>query len=241
MGLLVGLAVGRTDGETAAAESADRSAALTGAAAPVAATPTVLSSVSGIDARWVALTFDDGPDSRYTPEILALLERHHAVATFCMVGDQIRGNEALIREVAAAGMALCDHTRTHDLQLPGRPVEQIISEIVGAQRDLAAVAGAPVNYYRAPGGNWSPTVLEVAATHDMQPLGWSVDTRDWTEPGVQAILDAVDRQLQPGGVILLHDGGGNRDQTLAALEILLPRLVEQGYQFGFPAPFPPSA
>jgi peptidoglycan/xylan/chitin deacetylase (PgdA/CDA1 family) len=116
-----------------------------------------------------------------------------------------------------------------------------MSEIVGAQRDLAAVAGASVNYYRAPGGNWSPTVLEVAATHGMQPIGWSVDTRDWTAPGVEAILAAVDRQLQPGGVILLHDGGGNREQTLAALEVLLPRLVEQGYRFGFPAAVPPSA
>ncbi|MBA3367365.1 MAG: polysaccharide deacetylase family protein [Geodermatophilaceae bacterium] len=201
----------------------------------------MLSSVGGSDARWVALTFDDGPDSRYTPEVLALLARHEAVATFCMVGDQIPGNEALIREVAAAGMALCNHTSTHDLELPGRPLEQITSEIVGAQRDLAAVAGASVNYYRAPGGNWSPTVLEVAATHGMQPIGWSVDTRDWTAPGVEAILAAVDRQLQPGGVILLHDGGGNRDQTLAALEVLLPRLVEQGYRFGFPAEVPPSA
>jgi len=243
VGLLVGLAIGGTGGATGSTglPSADRSAALTVAEPPVAATPTVLSSVGGSDGRWVALTFDDGPDSRYTPEVLALLKRHEAVATFCMVGDQIPGNEALIREVAAAGMALCSHTSTHDLELPGRPLEQIMSEIVGAQRDLAAAAGAPVNYYRAPGGNWSPTVLEVAATHGMQPLGWSVDTRDWTAPGVEAILDAVDRQLQPGGVILLHDGGGNRDQTLAALGVLLPRLIEQGYRFGFPAAVPPSA
>lgn len=157
-----------------------------------------------------------------------------------MVGNQISGNEALIREVVAAGMALCSQTRTHDLDLPNKPLDQIISEIVGAQGDLVAVAGAPVRYYRTPGGHWSPAILEVAATHDMQPLGWSIDARDWTQPGVEAILAAVDRQLQPGGVILLHDGGGNREQTLAALEVLLPRIVEQGYRFGFPVAAPPA-
>ncbi len=243
VGLLAGLAIGGTEAELRAADSpaAALSAPLLETLPPVAATPTVLTSMDGQDGRWVALTFDDGPDSRYTPEVLALLKRHEAVATFCMVGDRIAGNEALIREVAAAGMALCSHTRTHDMELPDRPLDQITSEIVETQRELAAVSGAPVNYYRAPGGNWSPTVLEVAARHNMQPLGWSVDTRDWTQPGVAAILDAVDGQLESGGVILLHDGGGPRDQTLAALEILLARLVEQGYRFGFPAAAPPAA
>ena len=244
VGLLAGVVIGVTESRTPPAEPASQSMGALGglpAVQPaVAATPTVLASASGEDGPWVALTFDDGPNSRYTPEVLALLQRYGAVATFCMVGNQIPGNEALIREVVAAGMALCSHTRTHDLDLPHKPLEQIISEIVGAHGDLVAVAGVPVRYYRAPGGHWSPVILEVAATHGMQPLGWSVDPRDWTQPGVEAILDAIDRQLQPGGVILLHDGGGNREQTLASLEVLLPRLVEEGYRFGFPGAPPPA-
>lgn len=242
VGLLAGVVIGVTNRGTPPAEPASQSMGALGglpAAQPgVAATPTVLTSAGGEDGPWVALTFDDGPNSRYTPEVLALLQRYRAVATFCMVGDQIPGNEALIREVVAAGMALCSHTRTHDLDLPNMPLDQIVSEIVGAQSDLVAVAGVPVRYFRAPGGHWSPAIQEVAATHDMQPIGWSVDPRDWSRPGVEAILEAVERQLQPGGVILLHDGGGNREQTLAALELLLPRLVEHGYRFGFPRAAP---
>lgn len=244
LGLLAGMVIGVTDSRTAPPEPASLAMGAFGELPPVQpavpATPTVLTSASGEDGPWVALTFDDGPNSQYTPEVLALLQRYGAVATFCMVGNQIPGDEALIREVVAAGMALCSHTRTHDLDLPNQPLDQIVSEIVGAQDDLVAVAGVPVRYFRAPGGHWSPAILEVAATHDMQPIGWSVDPRDWSRPGVEAILDAVDRQLQPGGVILLHDAGGNREQTLAALEVLLPRLVEQGYRFGFPGAAPPA-
>lgn len=244
VGLLTGVVIGATNGGNPPAGLAPQSMAALGELSPaqpaLAVTPTVLASTSGEDGQWVALTFDDGPNYRYTPDVLALLQRYGAVATFCMVGDQIPGNEALIREVVAAGMALCSHTRTHDVDLRNQPLDQIVSEIVGAQDDLVAVAGVPVRYFRAPGGHWSPLILEVAATHDMQPLGWSVDPQDWTQPGVEAILDAIDRQLQPGGVILLHDGGGNREQTLAALEVLLPRLVEQGYRFGFPRAAPPT-
>lgn len=238
VGLLAGVVIGMTNGGNPPVGLAPQSIGELGELSPaqpaVVAAPTVLASTSGEDGPWVALTFDDGPSYRHTPEVLALLERYGAVATFCMVGDQIPGNEELIREVVAAGMALCSHTRTHDLDLPDLPLDQIVAEVVGAQSDLVAVAGVPVHYFRAPGGHWSPSILEVAANHDMQPLGWSVDPRDWTQPGVEAILDAIERQLQPGGVILLHDGGGNREQTLAALEVLLPRLVEQGYRFGFP-------
>jgi peptidoglycan/xylan/chitin deacetylase (PgdA/CDA1 family) len=194
-----------------------------------------------LDSRTVALTFDDGPDPRWTPEVLAILQRHGAVATFCMVEDNAAGHEALVKQVVAAGNRLCDHTRTHDEQLPDRTPEKITDEVVGAGTDLSAVAGgAPVEWYRAPGGNWSTDIAELAADHGMQPLGWNVDPKDWERPGADAIVAAVQRQLQEqapdGAIILLHDGGGARDETVAALEQLIPWLAAQGYKFGFPVP-----
>jgi peptidoglycan/xylan/chitin deacetylase (PgdA/CDA1 family) len=194
-----------------------------------------------LDSRTVALTFDDGPDPRWTPEVLAILQRHGAVATFCMVEDNAAGHEALVKQVVAAGNRLCDHTRTHDEQLPDRTPETITDEVVGAGTDLSAVAGgAPVEWYRAPGGNWSTDIAELAADHGMQPLGWNVDPKDWERPGADAIVAAVQRQLQEqapdGAIILLHDGGGARDETVAALEQLIPWLAAQGYKFGFPVP-----
>jgi peptidoglycan/xylan/chitin deacetylase (PgdA/CDA1 family) len=182
----------------------------------------------------VALTFDDGPDPRWTPGVLDLLRRHGAVATFCVVGGQVEAHPDLVADIVAAGHRLCDHTRTHDEGLPGRGADQMAAEIAGARDDIAAVVDARVAYFRAPGGNWSPDVLDVAVGSGMQPLGWSVDPRDWRRPGVAAIVEAVQRDVRPGAVILLHDGGGPRDQTVAALERLLPWLVDRGYAFGFP-------
>lgn len=182
----------------------------------------------------VALTFDDGPDPRWTPEVLDLLRRYGAVATFCVVGEQVAAHPDLVRDIVAAGHRLCDHTRTHDEGLPTRSAKQLADEIVGARDDLAAVVDTRVAYFRAPGGNWSPDVLELAVATGMQPLGWSVDPRDWRRPGAAAIVEAVQRDVRPGAVVLLHDGGGRREQTVAALERLLPWLVEHGYAFAFP-------
>ena len=154
-----------------------------------------------LDSRTVALTFDDGPDPRWTPEVLAVLQRHGAVATFCMVEDNAAGHEALVKQVVAAGNRLCDHTRTHDEQLPDRTPEKITDEVVGAGTDLSAVAdGAPVEWYRAPGGNWSTEIAELSADHGMQPLGWNIDPKDWERPGADEIVAAVQQQLREQAV-----------------------------------------
>ena len=152
------------------------------AASPVVPRNEILNKLAG--SRTVALTFDDGPDPRWTPQVLAVLQRHGAVATFCMVEHNAAGHETLVRQVVAAGNRLCDHSRTHDEQLPDRTPETITDEVVTAGDDLSAVAGgAPVEWYRAPGGNWSTEITELSAEHGMQPLGWNVDPKDWERPG----------------------------------------------------------
>lgn len=186
--------------------------------------------------RVVALTFDDGPDPHWTPRVLELLRRHGAVATFCVVGRQAEAHPDLVRAIADAGMRLCDHSRTHDEQLPTRPPAQIAGEILTTRDAIWAAADVHVGYFRAPGGYWSPGLQRIAAENGMQPLGWSVDPRDWQRPGVGAIVETVRRKVRPGAVVLLHDGGGARGQTVEALEQLLPWLVAQGYRFGFPTP-----
>jgi peptidoglycan-N-acetylglucosamine deacetylase len=193
------------------------------------------------DSHTVALTFDDGPDPRWTPKILAILKQHGAVATFCMVSRNVAGQEALVKQLVDAGMRLCDHSHTHDELLPERDPDRIADEVVGAGRTLsAAAAGAPVEWFRAPGGNWSTEVAELSAEHGMQPLSWNVDPRDWERPGADAIVAAVQQQIgqqaPDGPIVLLHDGGGSREQTVEALEKLIPWLAEQGYRFGFPVP-----
>lgn len=209
------------------------------APAPVVPRTALLNKLA--DSHTIALTFDDGPDPRWTPKVLEILQRHGAVATFCMVGRNAAGHEALVKQVVDAGMRLCDHSRTHDEQLPERDPARIADEVVGAQDTLSAAAGGTaVQWFRAPGGNWSADIATLSAEHGMQPLSWNVDPRDWERPGTAAIVAAVQQQIRQqapdGPIVLLHDGGGPREQTVDALEQLIPWLAEQGYRFGFPVP-----
>jgi peptidoglycan/xylan/chitin deacetylase (PgdA/CDA1 family) len=193
--------------------------------------------------RSVALTFDDGPNPTYTPQVLALLDRYGAHATFCEIGDAAQAYPALVRQVVAHGDRLCDHTMTHDENLGIRTQARIGWQISTAEQVLAQLSGgAPISHYRQPGGNWTPTIQQIAAQRGMRNLSWSVDPRDWSTPGTSAIISRVEGNLRPGSVLLMHDGdgdvppgGGDRSETVAALAVLLPWMIAQGYSFDFPA------
>ncbi|PBC71834.1 peptidoglycan/xylan/chitin deacetylase (PgdA/CDA1 family) [Streptomyces sp. TLI_235] len=186
--------------------------------------------------RTVALTFDDGPGPATRP-ILDLLAQYHAKATFCMVGNEVDRDPAAVRRVLAEGHRLCDHTVDHPQPLHGRSHDQQVHEIADAKQTIlrAGGPGAEVPWFRAPGGDFTAENEQIAADHGMASLGWSVDPRDWARPGVPAIVANVQQHLRPGGVVLMHDGGGDRSQTVEALRQLLPWLVAQGYTFDFPA------
>jgi len=186
--------------------------------------------------RFVALTFDDGPNPTWTPQVLDLLKQHDVHATFCLVGENVDRYPGLVRRIAAEGHQLCDHTVDHDL-LTDDSDRHVRDEIVGGLAAIRrAVPKAKVRFYRAPYGAWSAYQIRAAAKAGMRPLSWSINSRDYLNPGVPAILAAIERELQPGGVILMHDAGGHdRSQSVAALRVLLRELPEKGYRFDFPA------
>lgn len=186
--------------------------------------------------RTVALTFDDGPDPLWTPQVLTLLRRYHAVATFCMIGERVQAHPELVTKVVNGGHRLCDHSQTHPVSLAALDEDAQREEIMDARADLAAATKAAVPYFRAPGGNWSPEVTKLAAKKKMQPLGWTIDPRDWSLPGTPAIVSTIESQMAPGAIVLMHDGGGPRQQSVDALAQLLPWLVAHGYRFTFPTP-----
>lgn len=223
-------------GEAAAAARAQVSAPAV--VAPPALARVVSSRLVTLTARpgrTVALTFDDGPHPQYTPRVLALLRAHGARATFCMIGEEAARHPDLVRDVVHAGMALCDHTMTHDAGLGDRDPVGLERGLGASGRALATLAGVPVRYFRAPEGHWTTLLQRTAARRGLWSLGWSVDSLDWTLPGVDRIVRDVQRQMHPGAVVLFHDGGGHREQTLAALARLLPWLEAQGYRFDLPA------
>ena len=181
----------------------------------------------------IALTIDDGPNPVYTPQVLALLARYRVTATFSMIGIEAQAHPAVAREVAAAGHLIVNHTWTH-LNLAWLPPAVVTEQMSRATDAIHAATGRIPDLFRAPYGAWSPFVLSQCARTGMAPLGWSVDPRDWSRPGVAAIVANIMRNTRTGSIILEHDGGGDRAQTVAALKIVIPRLLAAGYHFRTP-------
>jgi peptidoglycan-N-acetylglucosamine deacetylase len=178
----------------------------------------------------IALTIDDGPSPRYTPEVLRILEQYRVQATFSMIGENVSYYPSIAKEVADAGHAIVNHTWDHaNLTSLRAPAQR--TEIARAADTIHAAVGVHPHMFRAPYGAWTPNVLRYCASEGLIPLDWSVDPRDWSRPGVNEIVRTIMRTTQSGSIILEHDGGGNRAQTVAALKIVIPRLLGEGYRF----------
>ena len=186
----------------------------------------------------VALTFDDGPNANYTPQILDILEANGAVATFFTLGSRINGDcVGIVQRAFDAGHQISTHSWDHadgsgngvDLSLMTR--EEQIDEILKGYEAIESVTGTEANHIiRTPGGNFPPEVIANLSPYIASEIGWNIDTQDWQRPGVEAIKEQI-LSAKPGDIILMHDGGGDRTQTIEALAEALPILKEQGFQF----------
>jgi peptidoglycan/xylan/chitin deacetylase (PgdA/CDA1 family) len=176
----------------------------------------------------VALTFDDGPSPTWTPQLLDLLRAQHVRATFCLVGTEVHKYPALVARIVREGHTLCNHSWHHDLALGTRSVETIRADLTRTNAEIRRAApGAPISYFRQPGGKWTPTVASVARSLGMTPLGWDVDPSDWAKPAASVIIQRVLNATRAGSIVLMHDGGGDRTNTLAACRTLLPQLIRR--------------
>jgi peptidoglycan/xylan/chitin deacetylase (PgdA/CDA1 family) len=181
----------------------------------------------------VALTIDDGPNPVYTPQVLRVLEEHGVTATFSMIGRNVARYPQVAREVASAGHLIANHTWDHkDLAIV--PAAAMREEVTRAAGEIHAATGQLPGLFRAPYGAWSPALLDYCVAQELTPLGWSVDPQDWARPGVTAIVQNILRTTRSGSIILEHDGGGDRSQTVAALKVVLPSLLDKGFRFRLP-------
>lgn len=204
-------------------------------AAPTPSRPTApRSTVGPFDTRrmtggkGVALTFDDGPSPDWTPKVLDQLRKAKVKATFCLIGAKVRKYPQLVARIVREGHTLCNHSWEHDLKLGGKSEAEIRADLLRTNREIRrAVRGARINYYRQPGGAWTPAVVRVSRDLGMTPLHWDVDPRDWDKPGATVISQRVLAQARPGSIILLHDGGGDRSGTLTACPALLTTLKQK--------------
>ena len=184
---------------------------------------------AGSGGKEVALTFDDGP-SGYTGQVLDILDRGGAKATFFIVGRNAEQNPALVRRAVESGHEIGNHTWSH-AALTGLAKAARHQEVQGASDAARSTVGHAPRLFRPPYGAMRPGTNREVRRAGLMPVVWSVDTRDY-QPGVtaKALVARIHASLRPGSIILLHDGGGNRQKTVAALPRILAEIERQGYR-----------
>ena len=177
----------------------------------------------------VALTFDDGPNPRYTPQILDVLRAHHAAATFFVVGKNVERYPEVVLRAAKEGHVIGNHSYSHTA-LTFRRAESVGEEIGQTEALVIAATGRPPTLFRPPYGFRNPMVLRTAHGLGYRVVTWSVTASDWKSIGAAAIARQVLDNLRPGSIVLFHDGDGDRSQTVASLPIILEELERRGFQ-----------
>jgi cellulose synthase/poly-beta-1,6-N-acetylglucosamine synthase-like glycosyltransferase/peptidoglycan/xylan/chitin deacetylase (PgdA/CDA1 family) len=187
--------------------------------------------------RTVALTFDDGPDSRWTPEILDVLHRHHVPATFFVIGARAAANPSVIRRIRNEGHEIGSHTYSHQNLTDTAGWERSL-QLSLTQTDLAGTVGIHTNLFRPPYSSTPDAVSlrDLRAYRQVASQGYLIvlsdlDSEDWQRPGTSRILANASPRGARGAVVLMHDGGGDRSQTVAALDRLITRLQQRHYRF----------
>jgi peptidoglycan/xylan/chitin deacetylase (PgdA/CDA1 family) len=178
----------------------------------------------------VYLTFDDGPTPAHTPQILALLARYRARATFFVVGRSAVAYPGLVGREFAAGHGVGNHTFTH-ASLPGLGSGRLEREVGSTNQAIRRATGAPARCLRPPYGAIDSASARRVGAFGLRIVTWTLDSNDWRGLGSGAIAGRVLGRVRSGDVVLMHDGGGNRTQTVAALGTVLSSLSARGFRF----------
>ena len=175
----------------------------------------------------VCLTFDDGPNPTYTPRILQILKEKKVRATFFLIGQHAQQHPDLVKKIYESGHELGDHTFSH-VELPKVPSDKIKQELETTRSIVESAAGAKIFLFRPPWGIFDGRSLAEIAMRKFDAVLWSVDSRDWSRPGIAQIKANVLEKVGNGSIILFHD---DHDQIVQALPEIILKLQEQGYQF----------
>ena len=190
---------------------------------------------AGGGSRQLALTFDDGRNDPWTQRLLDVLERHQVQATFFLIGRYVAQRPEIARQIAQAGHAIGNHTWDHPNLIFTRPRE-VESQIKRCAEALEEAVGPHSRLFRPPYGGRTPQALGAVRRCGLLPVMWSVSGWDWEAESAAAIEEKVMGSVEGGDVILLHDGGHrglgtDRSFTVSAVERLIRRCGEQGFEF----------
>jgi peptidoglycan/xylan/chitin deacetylase (PgdA/CDA1 family) len=197
--------------------------------------------LAGDNAREIALTYDDGPNDPYTLRLLEMLARHNVRATFFLIGEYVRQQPEIVRQIQTGGHLIGNHTMTHPVLL-GLSPKELRAQLADCNASIEDATGEVVRYFRPPHGARSTEVLRTAAELGLIPVMWNVTGRDWTALSPEQIFRRVEQKVhmnqrrKKGSNILLHDGGQahlgvDRGTTLEATRRLLESWSQDEHQF----------
>lgn len=180
----------------------------------------------------VALTFDDGPHPKYTPQILDLLKQYDAKSTFFLVGNKVERFPELVQRELSEGHELANHTYNHTYFGRNIASSKFKKDIDRAEEIILASSGQTCHLFRPPGGFYNERLIHMAKEDGYTVVMWSwhQDTKDWSTPGVKSIVNKVLNNIRNGDIVLFHDYIEGRTDTIAALKEILPELKARGYR-----------
>ena len=178
----------------------------------------------------IALTFDDGPHPKITLKILDLLKRYDVKATFFAIGVNVDNYPEPLKKVAIEGHEIGNHTNSHSI-LKSMDKDKIAEEIKCCEDKILNLTGLKTKVLRPPCGIYDETLVNVANEMNYKIILWNIDTHDWAHMSTKEIVSTVSNNIKGGDIILCHDYTSGENHTLEALEILIPILLKNGYEF----------
>ena len=177
----------------------------------------------------VYLTFDDGPDAEQTPQVLDVLKRNNAKATFFCIGSRIAGNEQILKRIIDEGHTIGNHSFSHTNNFPLFSRRRMIADIEQCQKVIESAIGTAPTLFRPPFGVTNPTVGKAVKTLNLKTIGWTIRTYDTNRGSDAKIARRISRQLRPGAIILLHD---RLPQSAERLQMVIDTVRKNGYEIG---------
>jgi len=180
-----------------------------------------------ISEREIALTFDDGPNREYTPQVLSALAQHNAPATFFVIGKNIQGNENILKRMDEEGHCIGSHSYTHSAYLDFKSLQGFKDELNMTSESVFKIIGKRMKLFRPPYGVTTPNLAKASKALNYNIIGWSIRSFDTTKDSMQTITMRVQSQIKPGAIILFHD---TSDKTIEVLKQTLSFAKENGYK-----------
>ncbi|WP_078378478.1 polysaccharide deacetylase family protein [Sutcliffiella halmapala] len=196
--------------------------------------PDVFFLQGSTDQKRVALTFDDGPDQRFTNDVLDVLNEYNVPATFFLLGSRAVAYPEIVTRIQNEGHVIGNHTYFHPNLVDESDLNTLEREVTRTEDALYDIIGYRTHLFRPPYGFLYNELVEKLAEMQYLVIGWSVDSLDWQEDPPEVIASNVLDIVHPGAIILMHDGAdwdGDRTNTIESLHQIIPTLQEQGYEF----------